>query len=443
MRALLFLLCAAFAAAAIDFSAIPDKSWAFCSTAPGHVYGLSEVPWCYDPYHKKFVRIGGCTGGYTNEVYAYWFDGSGNFVSDQILAPGTTDNNRPGAGCSRGICYDTKRHLVWGLGGIGSPPIACSGTNNALMGLDLADNSWQKAPGSTVNYFGACVQIEYGEDPDAVVMITDGTGWHQCWVYEFSKSAWRQVATEWDPTKAGPKQGIFLAYKEMCYDPVNKLFVLYPGPGANPETWVFNPSTMTDWERRTPSPTPPFRERYGMAYDSYNKKLILHGGWRGSWDVRVCMTDTWAYDAAANTWTLISDAGASRSAGGQTNFTPFEYDSEHNAFVGLCMNEETGTWVYRLSSRGAAPEFSMPGPREVLSVFPNPFAARTQFSFPSPGTLSIFALDGRLVESLGLTRSGKGFFAVWNARGRTPGCYIASVRADKRNYSQRVEYLDK
>lgn len=396
-------IAGAAAAAPIDFAKLNTGTWVNPGVNIGQVYGASEVSWAYDRHHRKFVRFGGCSGGYTNEVFACWFDGSGNFVSEQIIAPGTSGgDNRPGAGCSRGICYDSKRHIVWGYGGIGASPIPTSGKGWALMGLDLGDKSFRMAPGSDGFRMGEACQIEYGEGDDAILLVgRDAGAWHQTWLYEFSTSKWRKIGKEWDPNASGPRNGINLTYFHPVYDPESRSFVLLLG--SQPQTWVFTPSTMTDWEVRTPSPSPPARTRYGSAYDPVMRRIILHGGRNGE-------TDTWAYNVRANQWTRIQTSGALTP--GTDGMMPFDYDSEHNVFVSYSYKSDMihPVQVFRNLTPGtsitAPPRLTRGEDRSLR----NPI--RSLLELEDPGlagntNAALYSTDGRRVWKSGQTGSLK------------------------------------
>lgn len=425
---------------AVDFSALKKGSWTFDPAPIGHVYGYSQVPWTYDIFHGRFVRIGGCTGGYTNEVYSYRYDNAGLFTSTQILAPGVTDSNRPGAGCSRGICYDSKRHIVWGYGGIGSPPIPCSGRNWCLMGLDLSDNSWRMAPGSDGYRMGECCQIAYSPDHDAIMLVgQDGGSWHQTWLYEFSTSKWRRIGDVWSPTRPGAYFGVNLTYKPVGYDALNKVFVMLP---ADSQTWVFNPTTMTGWDIRRPAIQPSRRDCYGITYDTLRKKLILHGGRSGA----TALLDTWSYDASSNTWTLLDDSQGPRRAGGQSQLMPVTYDAAHDCIVAMCPNEERGLWIYRTgdpvaSDREGAP-VSVKAAAAILQVSPNPASGPAQCRFapdrPGPVRLDLFTLNGQRVWSRSAAVTGNWGTLSLDAAWLPSGAYVLRLIQAGRRAAETV-----
>src|SRR5262245_30495730 len=64
------------------------------------------------------------------------------------------------------------------------------------------------------------------------------------------------------------------------------------------------------WQLRTPSPKPPGRGSYGLAYDVVAAKTVMFGGW--DWQPPVGATyvlgDTWLWDGT--TWTNAAPATA-------------------------------------------------------------------------------------------------------------------------------------
>jgi hypothetical protein len=81
--------------------------------------------------------------------------------------------------------------------------------------------------------------------------------------------------------------------------------ILFGGWGNTSErndTWAYDYAANA-WVDRNPANPPPARDAHAMAYDSQSGKMIVFGGYRGSF-----RSDTWAYDYTANTWTNRSPA---------------------------------------------------------------------------------------------------------------------------------------
>jgi hypothetical protein len=64
------------------------------------------------------------------------------------------------------------------------------------------------------------------------------------------------------------------------------------------ETWIYDHSANT-WTKKTLSPKPGPLSGYGMASISGDDKVVLFGGYSGSWP-----TNTWVYDLSLDGWTL-------------------------------------------------------------------------------------------------------------------------------------------
>ena len=68
------------------------------------------------------------------------------------------------------------------------------------------------------------------------------------------------------------------------------------------DTWSFDPLTQ-EWTELHPANPPPARVYHAMAYDPISGKVILFGGRTGPGESS--LSDTWAYDPPANTWTEL------------------------------------------------------------------------------------------------------------------------------------------
>jgi hypothetical protein len=221
-------------------------------------------------------------------------------------------------------------------------------------------------------------------------------------------------------------------------------------PDGQPETWVFDPETMSDWERRKPVPSPMSRKRYGIAFDQVSRRIIMHGGDTADWQSPY---DTWAYDVATNTWTPLPDLGDSRTGSGpqtQARNRAYDYDSEHDVMV-IMSPQERCTFVYRI---GEIPPANIdygtsgtPGP--VLVTGPNPFNGFVNIRLhrnylPGPGTataIRIYTMQGRLVKTLGFARQGNYLQARWDASDHTAGSYLVRTTVGERVFSRRITCL--
>jgi len=100
----------------------------------------------------------------------------------------------------------------------------------------------------------------------------------------------------------------------MVYNEDTGEVILFGGvsdAGLHGDTWAYDPATQTWTELSPEGPVPSARSGHALAYDAYTGRVILFGGYDGS-----LLSDTWAYDRAANTWTKLDPPGPVPSARG-------------------------------------------------------------------------------------------------------------------------------
>ena len=108
--------------------------------------GAAEVRWCYDSHHRRFVRVGGCTSSYSNEVYSFDL-GTEKWTQNLPYTKASGEKKRPGHGCNRGIAYDPDHKCIWTFGGASSyhPP---GNTLGFWQGVGkLGDEDWRYMEG--------------------------------------------------------------------------------------------------------------------------------------------------------------------------------------------------------------------------------------------------------------------------------------------------------
>jgi N-acetylneuraminic acid mutarotase len=93
----------------------------------------------------------------------------------------------------------------------------------------------------------------------------------------------------------------------MVYDSDRKEIVLFGGFSASDrigDTWIYNIASNT-WTLVATQGSPSRRSDPGAAYDAGNKKVIIFGGYgRGD----AMQGDTWEFDTETRTWTQMSPA---------------------------------------------------------------------------------------------------------------------------------------
>ena len=112
----------------------------------------------------------------------------------------------------------------------------------------------------------------------------------------------------------------------MAYD--GQQIVLFGGVSSSGdlnETWVWNGSNWTQITAAVSGTPPEARDSGAMAYDSAHGQVVLFGGIQGSGD----FADTWIWNGAALTWTLLTPAAHPQSR----NQDMMAYDPVHGQTI--------------------------------------------------------------------------------------------------------------
>ena len=302
--------------------ALGDNSWVNLGLG---FSGGHEVPAVFDQENGLFFKYGGCGDHsprinvegsklpdetYGNSCWAVDVKaGAWKMIRPRDMSFPTS---RPGNGCSRCYAYDSKRKLVWMYGGIRNG--GGGGDNYDLWTYDGAKDTFKKwdtanrpqltgdsAPGDVFVYDSA---------NDLLVMPWGKT----TQVYDPNRNAWEDRATP-----DGPPAGRH--YANMAFEAV-KNRVIFPTVAASgrraptgqkpPEspkslwrettwqeggkevkgqqewvmtTWAYD-AKANKWQKLDikPEDGPSARWRFGIAYDSLNKVVILIGGSVCTWD---------------------------------------------------------------------------------------------------------------------------------------------------------------
>ena len=363
--------------------ALGDNSWVHLGLG---LSGGHEVPAVFDQENGLLFKYGGC-GDHTQRIN---IEGSkrpdetyGNSCWAVDLKTGawkmlrprdmSFPADRPGNGCSRCYAYDSKRKLVWMYGGISNG--GGGGDNYDLWTYDGAKDTFKKwnaanraqllgdsAPGDVFVYDSA---------NDLLVMPWGKT----TRVYDPNRNAWAERPTPDGPPNPGH-------YGNMAFETV-KNRVIYPTmmlsgrrvpagekPPESPKsfwwnaTWTENGKeikglqefVMTTWAydakanqwRRLdikPEDGPSARRRFGIAYDSLNKVVILIAGSDCTWDDKEkYFNDVWAFDPEKDKWTEMKPAGALPKLQGR-ECRHCAYDEKDNAVLFAAYG--AGLWACR------------------------------------------------------------------------------------------------
>lgn len=151
------------------------------------------------------------------------------------------------------------------------------------------------------------------------------------------------AAANWSqlhPSASPPARG----YPAMAYDPVSQKIVLFGGYNGSylNDTWTFDGTT---WTEQHPTSAPPVRTAAGMAFDRVTRKLVLYGGFSGNGNY---LGDTWLWDGAASTWTQANPAHSPATVTGPSVFTDPKNGrvDEYGGFDGTTHRYQLTTWQW-------------------------------------------------------------------------------------------------
>jgi hypothetical protein len=233
------------------------------------------------------------------------------------------------------LFYDPESRGVILYGGLNG-----SETLNDLWLYDVAANTWTSLrPAGEVPSARFDPNLVY--DPEGRRLILYGgrddstrEALHDTWIYELATNTWNNVQASGEGP-ACTRGGSFV------WDPDGGKVISFGGATSSGETlseaWAYDPATTT-WSKLDPTGAAPAARAYaGLAYDPTGRRVILYGGSDPS--SSGTMSDTWAYDPAANTWTELpsTDLGA-RGFYPQLDTTPLYYDP--NAGRMICFKQE-------------------------------------------------------------------------------------------------------
>ena len=101
----------------------------------------------------------------------------------------------------------------------------------------------------------------------------------------------------------------------MAYDSVRRRMVVFGGFDGSfrlGDTWEYD---GTAWVETTPASSPAARSHHAMAYDSNRERVVMHGGYSTT-----SLSDTWEYDGT--TWVNTTPAGAPMREGHTMAYDP-------------------------------------------------------------------------------------------------------------------------
>ena len=210
-----------------------------------------------------------------------------------------------------------------------------------------AVNMWINMNPPTAPPARSDAQMVYDSENEVVVLFGGGGYWIQrynwfgdTWIYSVKTNTWTNMNPAVAPT---PR-----TFHGIAYDSDNKVVVLFGGVDNSGtllgDTWTYDVKTNT-WTNMNPAVAPSPRHGIAMAYDSKNKKVVMHGEPYFFSE----HPETWTYDVSANTWTNMEPATLPPSCSPAN----LEYDSANNVMVHLFYVDvwtyslDTNTWTKR------------------------------------------------------------------------------------------------
>jgi N-acetylneuraminic acid mutarotase len=181
---------------------------------------------------------------------------------------------------------------------------------SSVWSYDSATNTWSGlSPGGALPTARAAHAMAYDPTGNRVLVFGgySGTSYHNdTWAYDVATNAWSEL----HPVGTVPAARLG---HSLVYDPESKKMILFGGYDGSTEyndTWAYDPAANT-WTLQAPTGTvPPARALPQMVYDPAVKKTVLFGGGTSSG----AFNDAWSYDLAENSWAKVTLTGSPPAA---------------------------------------------------------------------------------------------------------------------------------
>jgi N-acetylneuraminic acid mutarotase len=220
----------------------------------------------------------------------------------------------PDARYGGAMVYDSSTGKVIMFGGSGA-----NGPLNDIWAYDPTANTWTNLnPSGTLPKARDATALVSDASTNKLIMF-GGVGMsgqlNDTWAYDPTANTW----TDLQPSGTVPDAR---AGQSMAYDPSTGKVIMFGGFGSASlnDTWAYDPGANT-WTDLKPSGTlPPARNNFSLSYEASLDQVVAFGGFSDS----NYLSDTWAYDPSANTWTDLNPSGTLPDArdGGSMAYDP-------------------------------------------------------------------------------------------------------------------------
>ena len=256
----------------------------------------------YDPVGHRFVLFGGLrSGGDYNDVWA--LDLNANTWANLTPSSGPA----PATRWSHNAVYDPDAHqmLVWSGRHLGD-------FFNDIWAFDLNEHTWQELsadPKPNLRYGTAAIFDPLAGQLVNFAGFTDAGRFDDTWTFDPSSSTWNDISGDIRP---GAR-----CLHSASYDRLSHRMLIFGGQrGSNAlgDLWALDLATAT-WSELTPATGPEGRTFPASIYDRIGHRFIIFGGAEaGGGGVK--NDEVWAFDLAANSWSLLQPGGTAPAARG-------------------------------------------------------------------------------------------------------------------------------
>ncbi|MHA2247184.1 MAG: Kelch repeat-containing protein [Candidatus Hodarchaeales archaeon] len=267
-----------------------DDTWA---------YDLNTNSWAVIVPPDPSTRYGHSSSYLTNSDDVILFGGyNGTYLGDTWVYDSTTNNwtelnpiTKPSGRYDHSMVCKANSDETILFGGY-------NGTNlGDTWVYDLITNNWTELnpitkPSGRYGHFMVCKA-----NSNKVILFGgyNGTYLGDTWIFDLTTNNWTQMSPV---IKPGVRSD-----HSMVYDVDSEKVILFGGRNISQilnDTWIYDLAT-NNWTQMNPVTNPSARYHHSMVYTANSGKVILFGGYNGTY-----LGDTWIYDLTTNTWSQKS-----------------------------------------------------------------------------------------------------------------------------------------